>query len=225
MILAIAGHLSGPRLQALWGRLDETQQLAVRETLHDPRARFRRRPVSGPIRQVAFRLQVTRLPQVVASAPLSLPHGPLQLADGDSTGLAETPVGVRAEAPRSDARHHRRTARRNPAGTPVRPEGTRQVHVRDPRAPGHGTGGGVRPARRVAAGRPGPRRGQRQDPARIGRRHAAHRRCADGGRFFSTPPKRRNIAGARWLGPSGRSPGPCYCRAADWLNFTVRSWR
>ena len=40
MILAIAGHLSGPRLQALWGRLDETQQLAVRETLHGPERAF-----------------------------------------------------------------------------------------------------------------------------------------------------------------------------------------
>ena len=56
MILAIAGHLSGSRLQALWGRLDETQQLAVRETLHGPervfdadrfRARYGKLPSGG----------------------------------------------------------------------------------------------------------------------------------------------------------------------------------
>ena len=38
---AILTHLSGPPLLRLWERLDETQQLAVREALHDPGRTFR----------------------------------------------------------------------------------------------------------------------------------------------------------------------------------------
>ena len=40
MIRAIVGRLSGSRLRQMWDRLDETQQMAVRETLHGAEGSF-----------------------------------------------------------------------------------------------------------------------------------------------------------------------------------------
>ena len=85
MILAIAGHLSGPRLQALWGRLDKTQQLAVRETLHDPerafdadrfRARYGKLPsgYKSPGYRKSSLLRLFLYPMVRYSSPTAIPQ-------------------------------------------------------------------------------------------------------------------------------------------------------
>ena len=84
MVGAVVGHLSGRGLRQAWDLLDETQQLAVRETLHGAEPLVRPGPVPGEVRQVAGRLREPRSPEVLAAAAVPLPGEPATSTDRQS---------------------------------------------------------------------------------------------------------------------------------------------